>query len=57
MVGNFPGGGSIVGIEANVANDAAIGGGIGQKEDPLVLLPPEEEGTSRTGNSSSKAIE
>ena len=53
MVGNFPGGGSIDGIEVKVASDVAIGGGggTGQKEEPL--LTPEDKGTSRTGNISS----
>ena len=57
-MGNFPGGGSIDGIEAKVASDVTIGGGggTGQKEDPLVLVPPEDEGTSRTGNISSEAV-
>ena len=52
-MGNFPGGGSIDGIEVKVASDVAIGGGggTGQNEEPL--LTPEEEETSRTGNISS----
>ena len=53
MVGNFPGGGSIDGIAVKVASDVAIGGGggTGQNEEPL--FPPEDDGTSRTGNISS----
>ena len=46
MVGSFPGGGRIEGIEVKLASVVAIGGGggTGQKEEP------EEDGISLTGN-------
>ena len=52
-MGNFPGGGSIDGIDVKLASVVAMGGGggIGQNEEPL--LTPEEDETSRTGNISS----
>ena len=46
MVGSFPGGGKIEGIEVKLASDVTIGGGggMGQNEEP------EDDGTSLTGN-------